>query len=124
KSNTQWKRWRDNVIPSLTRPYLVLLSQTCCLCNAPTFNDPSENTGCACGLRKKLTVTSVSFFSINILWCKCQPTALQLLHRGIFPCSPVAPTLGVDIRLLEFVRVLFAQTPPDVTALSNTLNSF
>ncbi|EGO02415.1 hypothetical protein SERLA73DRAFT_48190, partial [Serpula lacrymans var. lacrymans S7.3] len=94
------KRWRDNVIPSLTRPYLALLSQTRSFCNAPTFDDSRKNTGCACGLGRKLMVTSVSFFSIeniNILWCKCQPAALQLLHRGIFPCSPVAPTLRINI---------------------------
>lgn len=42
---------------------------------------------------------------------------------GLFPCSPVAPTLAVDICVLNFARELFLRLPPNVTGFSDTLET-
>lgn len=61
---------------------------------------------------------------LEIRVCACTTAALQLLNRGLFPCAPVAPTLAVDMKLLELVRELFLRMPPNVTAWCDTLESF
>jgi hypothetical protein len=62
--------------------------------------------------------------SIEIDSCACGPAALQLLSRGFFPCAPIAPTLAVNIKMLEFVRELFVRMPPNKTAWCDTLEAF
>ncbi|KII82649.1 hypothetical protein PLICRDRAFT_66933, partial [Plicaturopsis crispa FD-325 SS-3] len=61
---------------------------------------------------------------IEISVCACRPAALQLLRRGLFPCAPIAPSLAVDVRMLEFVTTLFVRMPPNATAWCDTLESF
>lgn len=56
--------------------------------------------------------------------CSCSPAALQLLSRGFFPCAPNAPTLAVDLNVLQLVNELFVRTPPNVTAWADTLEAF
>lgn len=53
---------------------------------------------------------------IEIRACQCCPAALQLLSRGLFPCAPIAPTLAVDIKMLDFVQELFVRMPPNTTS--------
>jgi hypothetical protein len=66
----------------------------------------------------------VELKSIEIHSCECSPAALQLLRRGLFPCAPIAPTLAVDLKVLEFVRELFVRMPPNTTAWCETLEAF
>jgi hypothetical protein len=66
----------------------------------------------------------VDLQAIEINTCQCGPAALQLLSRGLFPCAPIAPTLAVDIKMLEFVRELFVRMPPNTTAWCDTLEAF
>jgi hypothetical protein len=61
---------------------------------------------------------------IRISACQCSPAALQLMARGLFPCAPIAPTLAVDIKMLEFVRELFLRMPPNTTSWCETLEAF
>ena len=61
---------------------------------------------------------------IEIDACQCSPAALQLLSQGYFPCAPIAPTLAVDLKMLEFVRELFVRMPPNTTAWCETLEAF
>jgi len=61
---------------------------------------------------------------IKINVCQCSPTALQLISRGLFPCAPVAPSLAVDIKMLEFVRELFVCMPPNTTSWCETVEAF
>jgi hypothetical protein len=49
---------------------------------------------------------------------------LQLLSCGYFPCAPLAPTLAVDLKILEFVRELFVRMPPNTTSWCETLEAF
>ncbi|KAJ7807670.1 hypothetical protein B0H14DRAFT_2381151, partial [Mycena olivaceomarginata] len=56
--------------------------------------------------------------------CHCQTAGEQLLTSGLFPCSPHRPSLTVDIGVLEFVRQLFVNLPPNNTTFCNTLEAF
>jgi hypothetical protein len=46
------------------------------------------------------------------------------MQRGLFPCSPLAPTLAVDLRVLEFVTRLFVHIPPNNTGWCKTVEEF
>ena len=49
---------------------------------------------------------------------------IQLINLGLFPSAPLLPTLAVDLQVLDFVRELFVNAAPNVTAWCNTLESF
>jgi hypothetical protein len=51
----------------------------------------------------------------ELLICGCNTAAHQLVSRGFFPCAPIAPTLAVDIRVLQLVKELFVRLAPNVT---------
>ena len=58
---------------------------------------------------------------IQLAKCKCHLIAVQLLKRGLFPCAPIAPTLAVDIRILDFLQRLFVRISPNHTAIAQAL---
>ena len=58
---------------------------------------------------------------IQVSKCECHLAAIQLLQRGFFPCAPVAPTLAVDVRVLDFVCRLFVCISPNHTAIAQAL---
>jgi hypothetical protein len=62
--------------------------------------------------------------SVAINACTCSPAAVQLLSQGLFPCAPSAPSLAVDIALLNFTRDLFVRLPPNVTSFTEALEDF
>ncbi|KAF8833999.1 hypothetical protein BDN67DRAFT_985641, partial [Paxillus ammoniavirescens] len=43
---------------------------------------------------------------------------------GLFPCAPVAPSLAVDLRVLQFVKTLFMQQTPNMTAWCEAVEVF
>ena len=61
---------------------------------------------------------------MKIHYCQCYPAPLQLLQRGLFPCTPTAPTLAVDLKMLEFTCKLFLRVAPNNTAWCDALESF
>lgn len=46
------------------------------------------------------------------------------MSRGLFPCAPLEPSLAVDINMLDFVNRLFVRAAPNVTAWSDTVETF
>jgi hypothetical protein len=46
------------------------------------------------------------------------------MMRGLFTCAPIAPSLAVDIRVLELVNKLFARMTPNSTAWCEALETF
>jgi len=59
------------------------------------------------------------------LWAsECSSASIQLIRSGLFPCSPVYPTLAVDIRVLDFVRRLFLRIAPNYTAWCSAATDF
>jgi hypothetical protein len=55
--------------------------------------------------------------------CSCS-ASLQLLAMGLFPASPLRPTLAVDLNMLDFVNELFVRSPPNTTAWCDSLEAF
>ena len=43
---------------------------------------------------------------------------------GLFPASPLRPTLAVDLNMLHFVNELFVRSPPNTTAWCDSLEAF
>jgi hypothetical protein len=59
------------------------------------------------------------------LWAsECSSASVQLVRSGLFPCSPIFPTLAVDIRELDFVRRLFLRIAPNYTAWCSAATDF
>lgn len=56
--------------------------------------------------------------------CQCSSAPQALLSRGFFPCSPVAPSLAVDIKLLEFARLQFLHLVLNTTGWCEAMESF
>ena len=54
----------------------------------------------------------------------CIPAPICLMARGLFACSPVAPTLTIDLHVLEFVKTLFVWLTPNTTAWCDALGNF
>ncbi|KAG2125135.1 hypothetical protein DEU56DRAFT_693213, partial [Suillus clintonianus] len=117
KRANQWRRWSDDIIPAMIVPYLSYLQETVSLrhANMPAIRHRTDGecgTGCRTRNIKVACVFFDAFEEITIIACPCSPAPLQLLRRGLFPCAPLAPSLAVDLRLLEFVRLLFLSSVP------------
>ncbi|KAJ7773711.1 hypothetical protein DFH07DRAFT_952753 [Mycena maculata] len=56
--------------------------------------------------------------------CPCSLAPSQLLRAGLFACSPLRPSLAVDLQVLDFAMRLFVDVPPNNTAFCNTLEGF
>lgn len=61
---------------------------------------------------------------IELKVCQCSPAAEQLVCIGLFPCAPLAPSLAIDIGLLQFTQALFVRLPPNTTSFCETLEYF
>ncbi|KAG1888877.1 uncharacterized protein F5891DRAFT_966103, partial [Suillus fuscotomentosus] len=128
KKFNQWQCWSNEVIPSLIGPYLTYQYKSSSLCHQPALqNDPVECTA-SCH-RRTLEVTRVFFQFpdlevLNIDCCPCAPAPLQLLKFGLFACAPIAPSLAVDLHVLELVRTLFVWITPNTTAWCEALEVF
>ncbi|THU87648.1 hypothetical protein K435DRAFT_681343, partial [Dendrothele bispora CBS 962.96] len=127
KKERQWKRWLKEVIPSLVEPYMEMLRETQdlrldaqrhlvepCSCNGAYYREISQSTKFGTAIEK-----------LKIWFCGiCSPTTPQLVRSGLFPCAPLAPTLAVDIRMLDFVNRLFLRVSPNITAWCGALEDF
>ncbi|KAI5986471.1 hypothetical protein EDD15DRAFT_2389853 [Pisolithus albus] len=98
KRQNQWHRWSQDIIPALVEPYLQYLEASQSPCS---------------GLEE-----------IEINACPCRPAPVCLMQHGLFASSPVAPTLAVDLRVLEFLKKLFVRLTPNTTAWCEALESF
>ncbi|KAG1840800.1 hypothetical protein F4604DRAFT_1885023 [Suillus subluteus] len=129
KRANQWRRWSEDIIPAMIVPYLSYIQETVSLhhANTPAIRHRTDGecgTGCRTRNIKVACVFFDAFEEIAIIACPCSPAPLQLLRRGLFPCAPLAPSLAVDLRLLEFVRLLFLRQSPNQTAWCDALETF
>ena len=135
-------KWANETIPSLLRPYLQILHESDNLCTLDYFSD-IISPGCSCERQVTINVTcvffehklfyfhlfniyqhnSVGLESMQIHYCQCYPVALQLLRRGLFPCTPTAPMLAVNLKMLEFAHKLILRVTPNNTAWCDTVES-
>ncbi|KAE9384670.1 hypothetical protein BT96DRAFT_950393 [Gymnopus androsaceus JB14] len=101
----QWQTWTTVVLPLAVLPYLELLRQTR-------------------SLRDDAPINLEEIEQIELWASDCSSASIQLIRSGLFPCSPVYPTLAVDIRVLDFVRRLFLRIAPNYTAWCNAATDF
>lgn len=140
----QWERWTTEILPLIISPYLELQHSTQSLRNEAVLNIEGRACEC-CQNAQKLTIWLIRFSSMPTipfhifnnrltgdteieqveLWASdCSKAAVQLIRSGLFPCSPIYPTLAVDIRVLDFVRRLFLRIAPNYTAWCHAATDF
>ncbi|KAI5980440.1 hypothetical protein EDD15DRAFT_2393533 [Pisolithus albus] len=112
KRHNQWRRWSEDIIPALVKPYMEYLEVSRSL--RVIVDAGVDGTGQCHNCLEELEIT----------YCLCTPAPVQLMKRGLFACSPVAPTLAVDLRLLEFMKTLFVRLTPNTTAWCEALECF
>lgn len=67
------------------------------------------------------TDKSIEIEDVQVQACQCTPLSVRLVQGGVFGCAPIAPSLAVDMRVLEFARNLFLHIAPNNTAFCATL---
>ncbi|KAF7342710.1 hypothetical protein MSAN_02028900 [Mycena sanguinolenta] len=97
----QWKRWTNDVIPKLIPVFLALWHKTESLRNIDRLELPALKP---CGCKKRKLDVAV------VRW-----SGLEHIHIEV---------LAVDVGILEFVKLLFLNLPPNNTAFCNTLEGF
>ncbi|KAI5994402.1 hypothetical protein EDD15DRAFT_2165929 [Pisolithus albus] len=126
KRHNQWWRWSEDIIPALVKPYMEYLEVSRSL--RVIVDAGVDGTGqCHNCVVHRLRVCCLFFHrleELEITYCLCTPAPVQLMKRGLFACSPVAPTLAVDLRLLEFMKTLFVLLTPNTTAWCEALECF
>ncbi|KAG6809758.1 hypothetical protein H0H92_014854 [Tricholoma furcatifolium] len=124
KRENQWKRWQEEVIPSLIHPYMTYLSESQSL-REPV---PVASSTCSCGSGRSIDIILLTFDSlqkIKLGICPCMPSApLQLLQRGFFACAPLFPSLAVELKVLDFASELFVHIAPNNTAWCKSVERF
>ncbi|KAI6021082.1 hypothetical protein EDC04DRAFT_2549919, partial [Pisolithus marmoratus] len=96
------QQWSQEVIPALFGPYLLNLKSTQFLhhfTNIQSYQPSATNCGDSCP-QHTLKISCVLFDcieEIKITFCSCAPAPGQLISYGLFPCSPVFPSLAVDL---------------------------
>ncbi|KAI6118132.1 hypothetical protein F5141DRAFT_1187169 [Pisolithus sp. B1] len=116
----QWQWWYQDVLPALIEPYLQYLWVTQNLHVAVDIQIPLSQ--CSTCITHALNVTCLEEIKINA--CPCTPAPVCLMKHGLFASTPTAPTLAVDLQVLEFLRKLFVCLTPNTTAWCEALKSF
>ncbi|KIK76960.1 hypothetical protein PAXRUDRAFT_168280 [Paxillus rubicundulus Ve08.2h10] len=120
KKTNQWCRWSQDIIPALIAPYLVYLQQTEQLCLPTDIQATSpDSPACTSSHNHSLTVMCVLFDYITIKYGPCHPAPVVLISWGLFPSSPVTPSIAINLTylwVLELVKKLVVQMTPNTTA--------
>ncbi|KIJ11573.1 hypothetical protein PAXINDRAFT_31481, partial [Paxillus involutus ATCC 200175] len=124
KRQNQCRRWSQDVIPTLLRPYMQYVRVTGSLSTVENVVIPPCVHSCA---SRQLQVTCLYFDCLEIRTlsvCPCRPAPLQLVALGLFGCAPLSPSLAVDFRVLELVKALFVRMTPNLSGWTEALESF
>ncbi|KAJ7441391.1 hypothetical protein B0H11DRAFT_1749809 [Mycena galericulata] len=125
KKTNQWHRWTHKVIPKLVPNFIELMHETKSLRNTSGLV-LEDSPPCACN-KRTLYIAIVRMNVIDhkrLSVCACSPAPTLLLKAGLFPCSPLYPSLAVDLNVLDFAMRLFVNMPPNNTAFCNTMEAF
>ncbi|KAK7459491.1 hypothetical protein VKT23_009474 [Stygiomarasmius scandens] len=118
-------RWKRQISQSI-EPYLELQRASDSLRLLSPLRIRTSACEC-CHYTRQLTIDVVRFnkFESVTLWASdCESAANQLIRSGLFPCSPVHPTLAVDVRMLDFVTRLFLRVAPNHTAWCGAVEDY
>ncbi|KIK53644.1 hypothetical protein GYMLUDRAFT_178677 [Collybiopsis luxurians FD-317 M1] len=124
KRFTQAQHWRTEVIPRILRPYMDILAHTNNLRDEPVAVDCNCTCLTAASIKSIIVVRFYRLERITLETCACRPVPDQLVARGLFPCAPIDPSLAVEMRILEFVSLLFLRVSPNNTAWCGALEEF
>ncbi|KIJ09434.1 hypothetical protein PAXINDRAFT_24558, partial [Paxillus involutus ATCC 200175] len=127
KKLNQWNCWSTEVIPSLVPLWQAYLHKTSNL-RIPALLKNTEGSECFCDSGGRLLHVTCILFDwveqIVLRTCTCASAPSQLMAMGLFGCAPIAPSLAVDLRLLQFVKTLFVRLTPNTTAWCEPLAVF
>ncbi|KAJ7187566.1 hypothetical protein GGX14DRAFT_580987 [Mycena pura] len=126
KATNQWQRWTYDVIPTLVPILMNLLYKTTSLRNTDGLKLETRSA-CTCRKQRHLDVAVIrmtAIENIRICICACSTAPAILLRAGLFPCSPLHPSLAVDVQVLDFIMGLFVNMPPNNRAFCSTLEMF
>ena len=103
--------WGNDVLPSLIHPFMSFQREW----NAGARVDSIEHCLCSeCHHLLKIVCIHMEYLEdIELVVCSRRTAGIQLVHQGLFPCSPLAPTLAVSMDMLEFVSDLFVNMAPN-----------
>ncbi|KAJ7683741.1 hypothetical protein B0H14DRAFT_3534943 [Mycena olivaceomarginata] len=99
KRVNQSARWQGEVLPVLLPELVLLLQESKSL--RDLYGHEAATPLCACD-RKRHKVVIVHFSAIQnveLEVCKCMTAAVQLMRLGAFGCTPLHPSLAVDLRV-------------------------
>ncbi|KAF9515411.1 hypothetical protein BS47DRAFT_1274067, partial [Hydnum rufescens UP504] len=123
RKHAQARHWGDEVLPSLIRPYMSFQRGR----DAGDKVDPAPSL-CTCNEKHRvLRVVCVHMEyleRVQLVICKRNPAAAQLVRRGLFPCAPLSPTLAVNMDVLEFASELFVRMGPNERAWAATMTKY
>jgi hypothetical protein len=71
-----------------------------------------------------LTHLYIVLTSVELTVCQCRPAPDQLLLQGLFPCSPIQPSLAVDMKLLELISASSTHLALNMTGWASLLEQF
>ncbi|KIK75638.1 hypothetical protein PAXRUDRAFT_172162, partial [Paxillus rubicundulus Ve08.2h10] len=115
----QYRRWSQDIIPTLSWPYMQYVHITGLLSTVENVVVPPCVHSCAC---RQLQVTCLEIMTLLVY--PCRPAPLQLVALGLFGCAPVSPLLAVDFCVLELVKALFVRMTPNLSDWTEALESF
>ncbi|KAF9514014.1 hypothetical protein BS47DRAFT_1295493, partial [Hydnum rufescens UP504] len=128
----RWEKWKEisadhwkHLIPTLVRPFMHWCQET-----SYGRHEGSQRIiplNCKCGKSaRRVEVTAVYTDRLehhSLMYCECCPLALTLVAMGLFPASPIRPSIAFSLSHLLFASKLFVYISPNITAWCSTISS-
>ncbi|KAF8143385.1 hypothetical protein K438DRAFT_1783790 [Mycena galopus ATCC 62051] len=121
KRAAQWHRWQNETLPALLPEYARMIQEMKSLRDLEGRKPQASPCACHKEIHRVAVVRFSAIEDFEIHSCKCAPVSVQLMRMSAFGCSPVKPSLAVDLRVLEFTFNLFLQISPNNTAITVAL---
>ncbi|KIJ30957.1 hypothetical protein M422DRAFT_783872 [Sphaerobolus stellatus SS14] len=83
---------------------------------------------CSCGKKQRRLSYVAAYWAYiehrTLFFCDCRPAAATLVRAGLFPCTPLQPSIAFDINLLELITYNMAYTAPNLHGWALSLEWF
>ncbi|KAJ7340036.1 hypothetical protein DFH08DRAFT_704820 [Mycena albidolilacea] len=119
----QWERWQGEILPALLPEFGRVLQETKSLRDLEGRRQQTPSCHCLVKIHNISIVRFSCIEDLELQFCSCAPVAVQLMCLAAFACSPILPSLAVDLRVLEFTMKLFLQVSPNNTAYTISLEN-
>ncbi|KAH9808547.1 hypothetical protein DFH28DRAFT_1195413 [Melampsora americana] len=107
----EWGQLKDQMMAT----YLYCQHTTKNWTTQQTYHE-DKPSGCLCTpedhypARQIDLIDMLGYQSASMSFCKCQPEAIQLLHRGYVASSPIKPRTAFSVRYIQLYHDLWEQT--------------